>query len=351
MLVLSSREVEAICRTLDSVSIVREALVLHAGGDAKLPAEAYLAWDAPEGGRARTLNMPGMVGGSIDAVGTKIINGNPHNVERGLPRASGLTLLFDKNTGRPVCIMDAAFISALRTAAVSLLCLQALHGPAAIRLGVSGAGYLALHHILLLANRCKMDRISIYDTKRSRAEALQKEIRSRGMQLPIYLSESVRSLVGEATCVLTTTTTSTPYISYAMIEPGALLINVSLDDFDRDVFLRADKLYVDDWSLVSADEHRLLGRLSREGLVADRDTPSPRGGRVIDGSIGQLLAGNCRGRMHEREIILVNPFGMAIEDIAVAQNVYRQAIAQCIGQQISESSSQGTGAATQSASG
>jgi ornithine cyclodeaminase/alanine dehydrogenase-like protein (mu-crystallin family) len=201
VLFLSSRDVEAISQTMDPVAAVREALILHAAGDAGLPAEAYLAWDAPQGGRARTLNMPGFVGGSIDAVGTKIINGNPHNIELGLPRASGVTLLFDRNTARPICIMDAAFISALRTAAVSLLCLQALHGPKALRIGVSGAGYLALHHILLLANRCKVDRISIYDTKQRRAEGLKEAILSRGIKTPIDIVDSIEALVGEATCV------------------------------------------------------------------------------------------------------------------------------------------------------
>jgi ornithine cyclodeaminase len=321
---------------MDPVAAVREALILHAAGDAGLPAEAYLAWDAPQGGRARTLNMPGFVGGSISAVGTKIINGNPHNIELGLPRASGVTLLFDRNTARPICIMDAAFISALRTAAVSLLCLQALRGPKALRIGVSGAGYLALHHILLLANRCKVDRISIYDTKQRRAEALKEAILSRGIKTPIDIVDSIEALVGEATCVVTTTTTSTPYISLDMISPGTLLINVSLDDFDRDVFLGADKLYVDDWPLISADEHRLLGRLTREGLVVNRGDPPPRGGRAIDGTIGQLLSGTCQGRGHDHEIILVNPFGMAIEDIAVAQGLYRQAVSQSRGHQILE---------------
>jgi N-[(2S)-2-amino-2-carboxyethyl]-L-glutamate dehydrogenase len=331
MLVLSSSEIEGICDLIDPVSAVREALLLHAAGHTCLPAEAYMAWDEPGGGRARTLNMPGLVGGSVNAVGTKIINGNPTNIERGLPRASGLTLLFDRDSGRIVCLLDAGFISALRTAAVSLLCIEKLHVPAPLRLGICGAGYLAHHHIRLLAARCSVGEISIFDLRRERAERLRDELSARGIQAAITVRNFVEDVVSNATCLVTTTTTVRPYIDHKMIRLGTLLINISLDDFHSDVFMKADKLYVDDWSLISADQHRLLGRLIRDSKVVRSNCDVTVGARAIDGTIGELLSGACHARASESDIILVNPFGMAIEDIAVAQAVYLKAIDQNVG--------------------
>jgi ornithine cyclodeaminase len=333
VLVLSRSEIERICGLVDPVSAVREALLLHAAGETCLPAEAYMAWEEPGGGRARTLNMPGLVGGNINAVGTKIINGNPGNIARGLPRASGLTLLFERTSARIMCMLDAAFISALRTAAVSLLCVGRLHVSAPLRLGVCGAGYLARHHALLLAARCRIDEIAIYDLKRERAEGLCEDLRAQ-VQATIAVPDSIEELVTNATCLITATTTVEPYIPYETIRPGTLLINISLDDFHSDVFMRADRLYVDDWSLISADQHRLLGRLIREGKIVRSRCDVAGGARAIDGTIGELLSGACRGRTSEDEIILVNPFGMAIEDIAVAQAVYLKAVEQNVGYQI-----------------
>ena len=341
MLVLSSQEIEAICRDIDPVLAVREALILHAAGDTHLPAEAYLAWDAPRGGRARTLNMPGFVGGSINAIGTKIINGNPRNIEHDLPRASGLTLLFDANTARVTCLLDAAFISALRTAAVSFLCVEKLHLPVPVHLGVCGAGYLAQHHILLLAARCQVDEISIYDINHERSEKLRDYLKSCGIRVPIILPNSIEELASKATCLIAATTTTTPYIRYNMIKSGAVLINISLDDFCSDVFMKADQLFVDDLSLISADEHRLLGRLIRDGeIVGPNDKASndkgSKAARPISGTIGGLLSGAYSARVTKHDIILVNPFGMAIEDVAVAQAIYREALEKGVGLRLME---------------
>src|SRR5262249_34545057 len=119
-----------------------------------------------------------------------------------------------------------------------------------------------------------------------------------------------------------------------MLRPGTLLINVSLDDFQSDVFIKADRLYVDDWSLISADHNRLLGRLIRDGKVVNSGRRTADGGRPIDGTIGEVLSGLCRGRTSEREIILINPFGMAIEDIAVAQAIYHKAVEKNLGHRL-----------------
>jgi N-[(2S)-2-amino-2-carboxyethyl]-L-glutamate dehydrogenase len=331
MLILPSSEVETLCGLVDPVSAVRDALRLHGTGETCLPAEAYLAWDEPGGGRARTLNMPGMLGGSVNAIGTKIINGNPRNVERGLPRASGLTMLFDRESAQIVCLLDAAYISALRTAAV---CIDKLHTSAPLRLGVCGAGYLAYQHIQLVATRRAIGETTIYDVKRERAERLRDKLGMQEGRATISVAGSAEELVAKATCLVAATTTLQPYITYQMIRPGTLLINISLDDFHSDVFMRADRLYIDDWSLISSDQHRLLGRLIRDGKVVRTSHDAAMGARAIDGTIGELLSGTCQGRIADSDIILVNPFGMAIEDIAIAQAVYQKAIERNVGHQL-----------------
>jgi len=79
---------------------------------------------------------------------------------------------------------------------------------------------------------------------------------------------------------------------------------------------------VDDSNLIAADEHRRLRRMLRDGKVA---RPGGRDGRAIDGELGQLLASGRRGRSDSEESIVVNPFGLAIEDLASAKHVYRHA--------------------------
>jgi ornithine cyclodeaminase/alanine dehydrogenase-like protein (mu-crystallin family) len=318
ILYLSRGDVTAALDHIDVFGAAASALTAHGRGETTLPAEAYLGWEH-EGETLRSLCMPA----SIDSVpGVKIINANPANPARGLPRASGLTLLFEADTGRPLCVMEGARISCLRTAAVTAIATKLLAAAPVERLALIGAGALARCHLRLLVPRLpRLREIRVYDHDRERATTL-------AAARSLIVCDSAEQAIGAAQLIVTVTTTTSPYIRYEWLQPGALIVNVSLDDLMPDVFLRADKLFVDDWNLIAADEHRLLGRMLRDGTIA---RPSHQGAREIDGELGQLLASGHRGRSRPDEIIVVNPFGLAIEDLAIAKHVYQYARASGLG--------------------
>ena len=128
ILYLCQKDVEAACKAIDSVAVIREVFRMHWAGHTILPDEAYLTWINDKGESVRSLNMPSFVGGSLGAAGTKIINGNNANFKRGLSRASGLTLLYDNTSVRVRCIMEGAYLSSLRTASVTALPADLLQG-------------------------------------------------------------------------------------------------------------------------------------------------------------------------------------------------------------------------------
>lgn len=337
ILYLSRKHVEYICRELDSVEIMREVFQLHGSGQTVLPDEAYLAWTNSQGENARSLNMPGYVGGNLHAVGTKIINGNISNPRRGLPRASGLTLLYDTISGQVSCIMEAAYISSLRTASVTALAVDLCQGPVIECVAVIGAGVLATTHIELLAQRLpQLQSILLFDIDRDRAYALQARLEPllQARRIQLKPTHSAEEAVQAAQLIVPTTTTTTGYISYDWLQKGAILVNISLDDALPDVVLHADKVIVDDWNLVKNDPRRLLGRMYRQGdIVGPNDeTPSHnQSARQVDAEMGDIVCGRQVGRQSNDDIILVNPFGLSIEDIALATHVYQQARALEIG--------------------
>lgn len=313
LLYLSGSDVAAALDHVDVVGAVAAALAAHGRGETILPAEAYLGWEH-DGEALRSLAMPAAVD---SAPGVKIINANPANPGRGLPRASGLTVLFDPASGRPLCVMEGARISCLRTAAVTAIAAELLAVAPVERLALIGAGALARCHLELLPPRLpQLREIRVYDRERKRAESL-----ATSLATSVTVSDSAEQAIRGAGLIVTVTTTTRPYLRYDWLRPGGLLVNVSLDDPLPEVFLRADKVFVDDWNLIAADEHRLLGRLLREGTIA----------RADDGELGRLLAGTQQGRSHPDEIIVVNPFGLAIEDLAVAEQVYAFATASGLG--------------------
>ncbi|GCE28524.1 ornithine cyclodeaminase [Dictyobacter alpinus] len=335
LLYLNRREVETICQRIDSVEAIRSVFALHASGQTQLPDEAYMAWKNPLGESVRSLNMPAYIGGAFEMAGTKIINGNISNPTRGFPRASGLTVLYDPITVRPCCIMEGAYISSLRTASVSALAIDLLSAQQVEVISVIGSGVLAQAHIqLLVARTPSLKTIKLYDTDSERARALQETLGSflTTHHVTLQSVSSAEEAIRETQIIIPATTTTVGYIRFSWLAPGAVLVNVSLDDALPEVVQQAHAVVVDDWQLVKNDQQRLLGKMYRVGEVCGPDeTDVPPGSRKIDAQIGELVLGSKEVRRSEKDIILVNPFGLAIQDIVIASQVYSLAREMAIG--------------------
>jgi ornithine cyclodeaminase len=320
--------IEAAAR-VDAVQVVREALLLHAAGDTTLPAEAYLPWHTADGAFARSLALPGALWGTEPALGTKLINSSLANPDRGLPRAQGLIVLHDRETAHPVAIMEAAYISALRTSAYTALSVQVLGPPTVVKVAVIGCGELARAHLRLLDASCPGAWFAVHDEQRSRSDALAAAMRREGIDCRV--AAGARDATDGASVVVTVTTTTTGYLPHEWLSPGALVAHVSLDDVLPDVVARADLLVVDDWPLISADDRRLLGRMYRAGELAGPGgevfdpAARPPGARRVSASLADVLSGQHPGRQSPEQVVLSNPFGMGILDVAVALRVLRSA--------------------------
>jgi len=331
LLYLSGKDVQTVCQELDSVAIIREVFALHSGGQTILPDEAYLSWTNERGESARSLNMPGFVGGTVGAVGTKIINGNISNPQHGLPRASGLTLLYDPLTARITCILEGAYISSLRTASVTALATELLQGPDIECMAVIGAGVLAAAHINLLVQRLpRLRSIFLYDVSPERITLLRQELASTlaAHNVLFQAASTAEEAIRPAQLIVPTTTTTDGYIRYDWLQPGSLLVNISLDDPLPEVVHRADLVVVDDWNLIRNDPRRLLGRMYREGTLLGPDEPydvTKQEVRRVDAQLGEIVTGTKTGRQRPNDIILVNPFGLSLEDVALAACIYQKA--------------------------
>ena len=334
ILYLSRKDVELTCADLDSVAVIRDLFKLHGSGQTILPDEAYLGWANDRGEQVRSLNMPGYVGGSLNCAGTKIINANIANPQRGLPRASGLTCVYDRTSVRVNCIMEGAYLSSLRTACVTALSAELFKGRDIENVAVIGAGVLAQTHIGLLTKQLPHLRsIRVFDLSRERTVALKSLVEPMLQQRGVEFQEtsSAEDAIKSSQLIVPVTTTTTGYIQFGWLQLGAILVNISLDDFLPEVVFQADKVIVDSWDLVKNDPRRLIGRMYRAGQIIGPNEPvenvrDRQHKRRIDGEIGDIAIGRKVGREHLDDIILVNPFGMAIEDVALAARVYQKAL-------------------------
>lgn len=340
-LYLTRADVIDCCARIDVVDVVADALVAHAEGATILPEEAYLGWTDSDGHAARCLAMPGGLrwDGRL-TLGLKVINGSLGNVARGLPRSQGFTTLFDPETARPVVVMEAAYVSAIRTAAVTAVSARCLGRPGMSTMVLIGCGTLAKAHLAVLPDACpNLAVLTLFDVDATRAERLAKAVRDHPTtaRLDVRVVRDPETAVRDADLVVTTTTVTEGYLPYAWLRPGALVAHVSLDDVLPDVVRSADLVVVDDWSLVSHDRRRLLGRMFAAGalLAPDGghhpDATAASDARRVDGTLGDVLTGALPGRTTEGDIVLSNPFGMAVLDVAVATRVHAAAVAAGVG--------------------
>ncbi|MFD4529081.1 ornithine cyclodeaminase [Streptomyces sp. NPDC058470] len=326
---LDGAAVERLSADLPIVDLVHETLLAYARKEAGLSPETALRWTTRSGAAARSLILPAWAG---DSYGCKIINASLGNQSLGRPRAAGLIVLNDHETARPVCIMEGGRISALRTAGVSIAAVRAVRDLTKIeRVAFLGCGRQAEVHRELLAAACPgIEELFLFDQDAERAAGLAATWRAADAAA-VTVVENPREAVERAQLTLAVTTTTEPYAELDWVPAGGTFVNVSLDDAAESLLLGCDHLFVDDWDLVVDDDHRLLGVLARAGRVSGPGTVAPEGGRAVDAALPALFSGGYRRTPAEHERVVINPFGMGVQDIAVAAAVYERAVARGAG--------------------
>jgi ornithine cyclodeaminase/alanine dehydrogenase len=86
-----------------------------------------------------------------DVAALKWVSGFPENPARGLPYISGLIVVNDADTGLPLAVLDAAEITAARTAAASGVCIRHFAPEAWQTVGILGCGEQGRYHARIVS--------------------------------------------------------------------------------------------------------------------------------------------------------------------------------------------------------
>jgi 2,3-diaminopropionate biosynthesis protein SbnB len=306
------------------VEAITDALTIHARGQYVQPLKPYLRAKGKEGHIAdRIIAMPAHLDGDDAISGIKWIGSKHDNpAKRGLERASGLILLNDPESNYPIAVMEASLISSMRTAAVTVVAAKHLAKKGFQKVSCLGCGIIAKRQLIsLLEQFPHINQIHLFDLFGGAARQLANELNEKYPFVEIIVQDTAEKAVRQGEVVVTCTVTDQPYIEFDWLQKGAFVSNVSIMDVHKEVFLKADKVVVDDWDQSNREKkviHQLVleGRFSRERLHAE---------------LGEIVIGGKTGRENDDEIIVLNPMGMAIEDIACAERIYQKALAENIG--------------------
>jgi ornithine cyclodeaminase/alanine dehydrogenase-like protein (mu-crystallin family) len=260
--------------------------------------------------------MPGALGAHAP-FGAKLISVFQGNSAQGKQSHQGLVVLFDPETGAPVCVVHAGEITAIRTAAASAVATAALARPDAHRLALIGCGEQAATHMRAIAKVRSLESIVVWGRSPERVRAFV-ERRHPQLSIRIAAAASVEEAVAQADIICTVTSATEPILKGAWVRPGTHLNLVGSSyagptEVDNDLVARS-RFIADSREGILGQGAEFL-RAKEAGLVDDDH---------IVAEIGQVLAGGIEGRRSPDEITVYKSIGHVVQDLASAWALYSQ---------------------------
>ena len=266
--------------------------------------------------------------GEVGIHGAKLLNNFPGNKALGLPVFTGVLMCFDSTTGMPMGVMDASYITSMRTGAAAAIGAAALARPDSENLLLVGAGLQSIY--LLAATLIKMPqlkRVRVIDTYApenaviyvgSIRDRLKDELGVDAEGVEFEAVSDMKAAVGESDVILTVTRSTSPLIMKDWLKPGTHLSCIGADmlgkeEIDPEIF-RTARAFADD-----AKQCCTVGEME---IPAKMGIISPD---TVAGEIGQVLAGQKPGRLSPEDITVFDATGLAALDLVTAKAAVRSA--------------------------
>lgn len=310
-LLLTQREVRSLITMREAIDAVEEAFRLYATSKAMMPPKVYLSL---EEGDFRA--MPSCLMGYA---GIKWVNSHPRNPEKGFPTVMAVFILSDPRNGFPLAIMDATFLTSLRTGAAGGVAAKYLAKKDSRIFGFIGCGKQAIFQFLAMRELFKLELVKAYDVNEKAAIAFKEFCEKEGVSCEIMDAKNTC----DCDLLITTTPSTKPVVKNEWIKRGTHINAIGADapgkqELEIEILKRA-KIVVDDLEQAlhggEVNVAHSLGIIRREDIYA---------------TLGEVVAGIKKGREGE-EITIFDSTGLAIQDLAVAKIVYERAVKDGVG--------------------
>ena len=290
LLVLNHHDVTAMLTMKECIAVMEEALADLARGKVSNPLRSVLRAEGAPG-------FFGLMPAYRGDYGLKEVCVYPGNPAKGLDTHLGLVILHDGETGAPKAIMDASAITAIRTAAVSAVATKLLAREDSRVLAILGSGVQGKSHLEAIPLVREIKEIRIFSrTVRKGANSAEEAVRG-------------------ADIVVTATSAKEPVVKREWLSPGTHINAVGSSirttrELDTET-VRAASLFVDRReSTVNESGDYLMSGVGPDHIRAE---------------LGEILTGKAKGRTSRDELTVFKSLGLAVEDLASAQFLFRKA--------------------------
>ena len=324
--IITKQDVFNLLSMPDALKYVEEAYKQLTLGQAIVPQRIAITDPAP----GLTLIMPGIIGGEMNALATKIVSVYKHNPEKyNMPTVLAKIMVQDINTGDIVGIMDGSLITAMRTGAATGVSVKYLARKDSKTMGIYSAGVQARKQVVgtYWGLNKKLEKCKVYDIKKETALEFKKELENE-LGIEIEIVDSGDDLLRDTDILIAATTSTTPLFDGSKIREGTHISSIGahaadVRELDSIIIKRASILVagLKEACLAEAGDYIIP---INEGIITSD--------KVI--SIGEIITRKVTGRKKDSDITVFKSVGISAQDVATAKLVYDRAIEQGIGKDI-----------------
>jgi ornithine cyclodeaminase len=325
MLILSAEDQQKALTMSEAIDAVGTALVEVSAGRAITPIRTAVPVRGAEG---VSLFMPSLVEAAA-GLGVKFVSVFPHNKKRGKKTIYGVLVLADVETAEPLALLEASYLTVLRTGAASGLATRYLARQDAKVLGVIGTGAQSRGIISAIQEVRSIEEIRLYNRTPGKANILAEELGGKG-NLSIRVVDSEEQAVAGADIIATATNSMSPVFSAEHIGSGVHVNAVGsfrpdMQELPSGLFVRKPKVVVESIEAALEETGDLLVPIE-QGLFSSSE---------FHAELGELVQGKKKGRENEEELTIFKSVGLAAMDVVVGRAMYDRALALNLGQHVS----------------
>jgi ornithine cyclodeaminase len=324
--ILTKANVAELLNMVDALEYVEEAYKQLTLGNAFVPQRIAITDPAP----GLTLVMPGIIGGEMSALATKIVSVYKKNLEKyNMPTVLAKIMIQDINTGDIVGIMDGSLITAMRTGAATGVSVKYLARKNSKVMSIYSAGVQAIKQVsgVYYGLKQKLEKCKVFDLKKETAEIFKSEI-EKELGIEVEISESGDDLLSNTDIIVAATTSTTPIFSGDKVPEGVHISSIGAHapdarELDTTTIKKASLLVAGLKEACIAEAGDYIIPIN-EGVISESD--------II--SIGNIITGKMPSRVTDTEITVFKSVGISAQDVAVGKLVYDRALKEGIGQDI-----------------
>lgn len=324
VLILDRKAVESLVDMREAIKAIEKVFLEFHEGKAVSPKRLIINVAKHKG---LMYYMPSYLSES-ESLAIKIVAQYDENLKYGLPTILASILLSDPQNGKPLAMMEGAYLTALRTGAASGVATKYLARRDSKVVGVIGTGVQARTQIWAMTEVLRnIAKVKAYDVSPGRVEGFAKDI-SQKLGLDVETVETSKQCVENSDLLVVASTSRVPVLDGNWLTKGTHVNSIGVSGPEGreldDTTIKKAKIVVDTKEGALAETGDLIVPIKR-GIISQEN---------IYAELHEIVGGKKPGRTSDDEVTCWKAVGIAIEDAAVAKLVYDKAKKEGIGKEV-----------------